>query len=136
MQIAAPELLDLSKEPAAVLESYGVNEEPTRPFAVNCLLARRMVERGVRFVMLTHGNWDHTGRLGGEFGRTPMAQMSRPDEEPGRDHHPNCFSMRLPEAVLKAGKQSQNPMSLYVFERSGGPDRTRICDLYRVKVAL
>ena len=40
---------------------YGVNEEPTKQFATNCLLARRMVERGVRFVMLNHASWDdHT----------------------------------------------------------------------------
>src|SRR6266403_396252 len=61
MQIAAPELLDFSKESAGTLEMYGVNKEPTRPFATNCLLARRMVERGVRFVMLMHASWDqHT----------------------------------------------------------------------------
>jgi uncharacterized protein (DUF1501 family) len=61
MQMAAPELLDFTKESAATLEMYGVNQEPTRPFATNCLLARRMVERGVRFVMLTHASWDdHT----------------------------------------------------------------------------
>ena len=61
MQTAGPELLDFSKESAATLEMYGVNKEPTRPFATNCLLARRMVERGVRFVMLMHASWDqHT----------------------------------------------------------------------------
>src|SRR5260221_5332033 len=61
MQMAAPELLDFSKESPATLEMYGVNKEPTRPFATNCLLARRMVERGVRFVMLMHASWDqHT----------------------------------------------------------------------------
>jgi uncharacterized protein (DUF1501 family) len=37
---------------------YGLNKEPTHPYAVNCLLARRMVERGVRFVMLAHASWD------------------------------------------------------------------------------
>ncbi|MFN0170864.1 MAG: DUF1501 domain-containing protein [Bryobacteraceae bacterium] len=58
MQAKAPELLDFSREPAAVLESYGVHREPTRPFGVNCLLARRMVERGVRFVQLYHSTWD------------------------------------------------------------------------------
>src|SRR4051812_44816518 len=58
MQSAGPELLDFSKESAATLAMYGVNEEPTRQFATNCLLARRMVERGVRFVMLTHASWD------------------------------------------------------------------------------
>jgi uncharacterized protein (DUF1501 family) len=61
MQMHAPELLDFSKESPATLEAYGVNREPTRQFATNCLLARRMVERGVRFVMLTHASWDdHT----------------------------------------------------------------------------
>ena len=61
MQMAGPELLDFSKESAATLEMYGVNKEPTRPYATNCLLARRMVERGVRFVMLMHASWDqHT----------------------------------------------------------------------------
>ena len=61
MQSAAPELLDFSKESKATLEMYGVEKEPTRPFATNCLLARRMVERGVRFVMLMHASWDqHT----------------------------------------------------------------------------
>jgi len=61
MQAAAPELLDFSKESPTTLEMYGVNKEPTRPFATNCLLARRMVEHGVRFVMLMHASWDqHT----------------------------------------------------------------------------
>jgi uncharacterized protein (DUF1501 family) len=61
MQTAAPDLLDFSKESAETLEMYGVNQDPTRQFATNCLLARRMVERGVRFVMLTHASWDdHT----------------------------------------------------------------------------
>ena len=52
MQTAAPELIDFSKEIRRTLEMYGVNKEPTKQFGTNCLLARRMVERGVRFVML------------------------------------------------------------------------------------
>ena len=61
MQMAAPELLDFSKESPETLAMYGVNEDLTRQFATNCLLARRMVERGVRFVMLNHASWDdHT----------------------------------------------------------------------------
>jgi hypothetical protein len=61
MQSSAPELLDFSKESKATLDMYGVNEEVTKPYATNCLLARRMVERGVRFVMLMHASWDqHT----------------------------------------------------------------------------
>ena len=58
MQMTAPDLLDFSDEPDDILEMYGVNKEPTRPYATNCLMARRMVERGVRFVMLVHGSWD------------------------------------------------------------------------------
>ncbi len=58
MQAAAPGLLDFSDESAKTLKMYGVNEEPTKPFATNCLLARRMVERGVRFVQLFHASWD------------------------------------------------------------------------------
>ena len=61
MQAAAPDLLDFSKESPETLDAYGVHQEPTRQFGSNCLLARRMVERGVRFVMLTHASWDdHT----------------------------------------------------------------------------
>src|SRR5712671_7293084 len=61
MQTNAPELLDFSKESPETLALYGVNDDPTKQFGTNCLLARRMVERGVRFVMLTHASWDdHT----------------------------------------------------------------------------
>jgi len=58
MQMAAPELLDFSKESPETLAMYGVNQETTRPYATNCLLARRLVERGVRFVTLMHASWD------------------------------------------------------------------------------
>jgi hypothetical protein len=62
MQTSAPELMDLSKEPKGVLEMYGA--EPGKPsFANNCLLARRLVERGVRFVQLYHEAWDQHGAL-------------------------------------------------------------------------
>ncbi len=61
MQTAAPELADLSKEPAHIREMYGVDDPVTKQFGTNCLLARRMVERGVRFVMMMDASWDqHT----------------------------------------------------------------------------
>ncbi|HYP08162.1 MAG TPA: DUF1501 domain-containing protein [Bryobacteraceae bacterium] len=61
MQTAGPELMDFSKESASTLEMYGVDKEQTKQFGTNCLLARRMVERGVRYVMLMHASWDqHT----------------------------------------------------------------------------
>jgi hypothetical protein len=61
MQTAGPELVDLSKEPQSIREMYGIDKEPTRQFGLNCLLARRMVERGVRFILMMHASWDqHT----------------------------------------------------------------------------
>ena len=60
MQTAVPELMDISREPAHVLEMYG-SEPGKRSFANNCLLARRLVESGVRYVQLMHGEWDHHG---------------------------------------------------------------------------
>jgi len=62
MQSSAPELMDISREPKEILELYGA--EPGKPsFANNCLLARRLVERGVRFVQLYHEAWDQHDRL-------------------------------------------------------------------------
>ena len=58
MQTAVPELLDLSSEPKHVLERYGT-QGADGTFASNCLLARRMAERGVRFIQLYHRDWDH-----------------------------------------------------------------------------
>ncbi|MGE0608394.1 MAG: DUF1501 domain-containing protein [Pirellulales bacterium] len=63
MQSAAPELLDFSQETAKTRTMYGLDADPTRGFGANCLLARRMVERGVRFVHLVHSSWDHHGDL-------------------------------------------------------------------------
>ena len=63
MQSSAPELIDLSSENKTTLDSYGIKEgEPS--FARNCLLARRLVERGSRFVQLYHTNWDSHGSVG------------------------------------------------------------------------
>jgi hypothetical protein len=60
MQSSAPELIDVSKETRQTLDMYGA--EPGKPsFANNCLLARRLVERGTRFVQLYHTDWDHHG---------------------------------------------------------------------------
>jgi hypothetical protein len=79
MQAAAPELIDFSTESKKTLEEYGV-DRPTpsgggrgggkdvfRSFAANCLLARRLVERGVRFVNLYHASWDHHSNLDPEL---------------------------------------------------------------------
>ncbi len=135
MQASVPELADLQDEPERILRLYGA--DPARPsFARNCLLARRLVDRGVRFVQLYDRGWDsHTdidrehrrqcaavdqpaaalltdlrqrGLLddtlviwGGEFGRTPVAQVS--GRTWGRDHHPHAFTMWLAGGGMKPG---------------------------------
>ncbi len=146
MQSAVPELLDLSKESEATKEMYGLNDKMTEEFGRECLLARRLVERGVRFVeLLTPARpgldrWDqHSGlekghRInaqstdkpiaallkdlkargmldqtlvvwGGEFGRTPCAQL--PDNgamtNVGRDHNPFGFTMWMAGGGSKPG---------------------------------
>lgn len=78
MQSKAPELLDLAKESKATLEAYGVHRKDDgkskrggrgvyHTFAMNCLLARRMVEKGVRFVNVFHASWDHHADLDPEL---------------------------------------------------------------------
>ena len=141
MQSAAPDLLDFSDEPQHILDMYGVDKEPQHPYAVNCLLARRMVERGVRTVLVAHATWDQHQHLkkdlkkncditdqpgaalvkdlkqrglldstlvvwGGEFGRTPLADIRKPEdlETVGRDHHPNGFSMWAAGGGVKGGQ--------------------------------
>src|SRR5688572_19062113 len=133
MQTAAPELVDLSKEPKVVLDSYGASG-----FARSLLLARRLVERGVRFVTVTHHEWDHhdniaagvpkacreidkpiaallkdlkqRGLLGStlvacvsEFGRTAITQ-GKNLASAGRDHHPHAFSVFLAGGGVKGGQ--------------------------------
>jgi uncharacterized protein (DUF1501 family) len=58
MQTSVPELIDLSREPAATFDVYGPEARTPGTFAANCLLARRLAERGVRFIQLYHRNWD------------------------------------------------------------------------------
>ena len=143
MQTSVPELMDLSDEPQYIKDMYGT-EGADGSFAANCLLARRMAERGVRFIQLYHRGWDHHASIrrnlkacassvdqasaalvldlkqrgmledtlviwGGEFGRTPMAQMNSTTTgtamggEEGRDHHIKCFSIWMAGAGIKPG---------------------------------
>jgi len=135
MQASIPQLADLSKESEKTMEQYGADRvKPS--FARNCLMARRLVERGVRFVQLYDRGWDsHTdidrehrrqcgaadqpiaaliedlkqrGLLddtlviwGGEFGRTPVAQVM--GKTWGRDHHPHGFTMWMAGGGMKPG---------------------------------
>ncbi|HUQ93255.1 MAG TPA: DUF1501 domain-containing protein [Bryobacteraceae bacterium] len=63
MQSSVPELTDLSKEPQHAFDLYGPDARKPGTFAANCLLARRLAERGVRFIQLYHRDWDHHGGL-------------------------------------------------------------------------
>src|SRR4029078_9977860 len=62
MQASVPELMDISKETRSVVELYG-RKGAHGTFAANCLVARRLAERGVRFIQLYHRDWDHHGDL-------------------------------------------------------------------------
>jgi hypothetical protein len=80
MQAAAPEAIDLSEETQATQERYGMHDKETASFARNCLLARRLVERGVRFVQLYHGagsKWDSHSAI-----ETNHARQCRQSDKP------------------------------------------------------
>jgi hypothetical protein len=145
MQSAAPELTDLSGETLATLDAYGIDRKTPRPtadmqsgetyhrFSANCLLARRLVERGVRFVNIVHASWDQHGNLKHDLAWNcrmadqPIAALLRDlkqrgllDEtlvvwgsefgrtplgqgSDGRDHHPLAFSMWMAGGGTKGG---------------------------------
>jgi uncharacterized protein (DUF1501 family) len=66
MQASLPSVTDFSKEPRSVLDAYGV-QGMDGSFAANCLLARRLAERGVRYIQLYHRDWDHHSRIKGDI---------------------------------------------------------------------
>jgi hypothetical protein len=80
MQTSAPELIDLSGETKETLDAYGA-EQGKPSFANNCLLARRLVERGVRFVQLYHTDWDHHGNNDTHLGE-PLDARCRETDRP------------------------------------------------------
>jgi len=67
MQTSVPDVLDLSKEPDSVFELYGPNARKPGTYAANCLLARRLAQKGVRFIQLYHQGWDQHGNLFGDI---------------------------------------------------------------------
>ena len=137
MQTSVPELMDISDEPDHVLEMYGLNHLENNKggdgsFASNCLLARRLAERGVRFIQLYHRGWDHHSNIknGVQFTANlvdrgcaalvnDLSQRGMLDETlviwggefgrtpmaqgNGRDHHIMGFSMWMAGAGIKNG---------------------------------
>jgi hypothetical protein len=143
MQASVPEVMDISREPRHVLEAYGA-EPGSSSLANNVLLARRLVEQGVRFVHLFDWGWDFHGTSAdtgigdglmqkaatfdrpaaaliedleargllddtlvlctGEFGRTPFREgRTAKSAILGRDHYPDCFTVWMAGAGVKAG---------------------------------
>jgi uncharacterized protein (DUF1501 family) len=77
MQASVPELVDFSKEPKEILEMYGPDLQKPGTFAHSAILARRMIERGVRQVQIFHREWDHHGNLPGDL-RHQCNDVDRP----------------------------------------------------------
>jgi hypothetical protein len=131
MQVSVPELMDLSKEPQSVLDLYGA-KGLDGTFAANCLQARRLAERGVRFIQLYHRDWDHHGGIKENI-RNTAAEVDRGAaalltdlkqrgmledtlviyngefgrtpmaQGDGRDHHIKGFSMWMAGGGIKPG---------------------------------
>ncbi len=80
MQSSAPELMDLSKETQDTLDMYGIKDTGKPSFGRNCLLARRLVERGTRFVQLYHTDWDHHGNAGTNLNEALDARCDEVDQ--------------------------------------------------------
>jgi hypothetical protein len=132
MQTAVPELVDMKTETQDTLDMYGVKKPGDGSFASNCLLARRLLERGVRFVQLFHRGWDHHSDLEKNFTISakacdqPSAALVKDLEQrgllkdtlvvwggefgrtpmaqgSGRDHHINAFSLWMAGGGIKPG---------------------------------
>ncbi|MFP6880104.1 MAG: DUF1501 domain-containing protein [Roseibacillus sp.] len=131
MQASVPDLVDLSKEPKHILEQYGA-KPGDGSFASNCLLARRLAERGVRFIQLYHRGWDHHGgvknainTVSGHVDKGTAALVKDLKDRGmlddtliiwggefgrtpmaqgnGRDHHIQAFSVWMAGAGIKGG---------------------------------
>lgn len=134
MQTAAPELVDITTETAATRRLYGLDAPPSAKFGKMCLLARRMVERGVRYVHLVDGDWDaHSDCRGNHL--TQSAKVDQPiaglitdleqrgllestlivfagefgrtpimQSSNGRDHHPYGFSVWMAGGGIQGGQ--------------------------------
>ncbi len=84
MQTSIPQATDLSDEPAYIFEEYGPDAKEPGTYAANCLLARRLAERGVRFIQLYHPGWDHHGGLTAGI-RTQCRETDQPNAALIRD---------------------------------------------------
>jgi hypothetical protein len=107
MQTSVPELVDISDEPQHVLDMYGV-KGADGSFAYNCLLARRMAERGVRFIQLYHRGWDHHNGIH-KFVREACASSDQPSAALVRDLRQR--GMLEDTLVVWGGEFGRTPMA-------------------------
>jgi hypothetical protein len=112
MQSSVPELMEISQEPAYIHEMYGT-EPGKASFANNCLLARRLVERGVRFVQLYHRGWDHHGTSAGQDLITHLPKMCRETDQAAAALLRDLKQRGLLESTLLVwgGEFGRTPMS-------------------------
>ncbi len=132
MQASVPELMDCRNEPQHILDMYGVKQPGDGSFASNCQMARRLAERGVRFIQLYHRAWDHHSSISGEMPQAaqevdaPCAALVRDlaargmlddtlvlwggefgrtpmAQGDGRDHHINAFSIWMAGGGIRGG---------------------------------
>jgi hypothetical protein len=108
LQTAAPDLLDLSKETADTRAMYGLDAKETQSFGTNCLLARRLVERGVRFTMLMHASWDHHGNI-----ESGLRTITKATDQPAAALVKDLKQRGLLDSTLVvwAGEFGRTPMS-------------------------
>lgn len=131
MQTSAPELIDIASETRDTLHLYGA--APGRAsFANNCLLARRLVERGVRFVQLYHTDWDHHGGPGADLGQ-PLEQVCREVDQPAAALVQDLKQRGLLEEtlVIWGGEFGRTPMG----ELRGTVGRNHHIDAFTVWLA-
>ena len=108
LQTSVPEVTDLTNEPAHVVDSYGPDARKPGSFAANCLLARRLAERGVKFIQLYHQDWDHHGGLPGGIKR-------------------ECLQTDQPAAALVADLKARGMLDDTLVVWGGEFGRTNYC---------
>src|SRR6266849_607710 len=129
MQTSVPELIDFGKEPKDTLEMYGADPRKAS-YANNCLLARRLVERGVRFVQLYRTDWDHHADLG-----QPLEQVAREVDQPTAALIRDLKQRGLLEhtLVVWGGEFGRTPMG--EARQSGKAGRNHHIDAYTLWMA-
>ncbi len=163
MQSEMPDVMDISKETEATRRMYGIGQRNTEDFGRKCLLARRMVEAGVRFVEVTHGNWDHHNNLNAALTRNCgevdlpisglLADLSKrgllnetlvvwtgefgrtpyAQGQDGRDHNNKAFTLWMAGGGVKGGF-SYGRSNDYGYEAEENP--VPIHDLHATMLAL